>query len=182
VETDDSNSVKFAGHPDAETYLALVRFVRPQKAWSTSGLVVIGLTVFAAIGFMLKNGIPLLPAVVLILIVVSTFSLLPSFKRRQMGKHQKRTYTEAMQKLTRTGLVSPKGIHIKFADGQTELCWSHFDQATEISGAIGLCKGREVVDALSRSMFESEDEWNAARRTVLKNVPSTTRDSSSASR
>jgi hypothetical protein len=77
-----------------------------------------------------------------------------------------------MQKLKRTGLISSQGIQIKFTDGQTDLDWSHFDRIAKIDGAVGLCKGSELVDAISRSMFESSNEWEAACKIVLDKVPS----------
>lgn len=182
MATSDSSAIKFVGHPDAETYLALIKCVHPQKTWSTSGLVLIVLVAFAAIGVLLKNGIPVLVDVVAIVFLIGFFSLLPTVVRRQIEKRQKRAYAEAMPKLERSGLVSPQGIYIKSTDCQTELEWSHFDRAAEIDGAIGLCKGREVIDAISRSMFESDSVWYAAKKMVLENVPNGFKNSRPVSR
>ena len=172
VEKSDSQSIQFVGHPDVETYLALMKIVRSQKTWSTSGLVVVGLVVLAAIGILMKNGMPVFVAALTVLFLVGFFSLLPTFAKRIITKQRRVGYLAAMQKLKRTGLISSQGIQIKFTDGQTDLDWSHFDRIAKIDGAVGLCKGSELVDAISRSMFESSNEWEAARKIVLDKVPS----------
>lgn len=174
------SEINFAGHPDAETYLALAKIARPQKAWSTSGRIFIGLSVPLAVGLLIAIGIPALQAIwffIPILFLIGMISLLPTFARKLIDQKMKRSYSAAMQKLTRTGTISSKGIHIHFPEGQTELVWSYFDHIVEINGAIGLCKGRDLVDAITRSMFATDQAWSDARNIVLENMSGAARGS-----
>jgi uncharacterized membrane protein len=88
MENSDSQSIQFVGHPDVETYLALMKVVRPQKTWSTSGLVVVGLVVLAAVGVLIKNQVPAFVAALAILFLVGFFSLLPTFAKNKLRSNE----------------------------------------------------------------------------------------------
>ena len=85
---------------------------------------------------------------------------------------QRVNYEKSIQKEPRTGSISISGIFFKIADGKTELQWTHFDRLVEMDGAFALCRQSKLVDAFSRSMFESKESFEAARKIALERVKS----------
>jgi hypothetical protein len=178
-----SNTINFVGYSDASTYFQLAKLLNPPpKTWSKSGVIIIcsvvcagGVVVVQAIT--LANKIPissiwpiLIIFAFIIFLAFGLASIISKLTNKYTAKHLNTIYEKNIQKTPRTGSISPEVINILFADGKTEIQWTHFDRLIEIDGAVGLCKQSRLVDVLSRSMFQSQETGEIVRKFALGKV------------
>jgi hypothetical protein len=173
----NSNAINFAGYADSKSFFELCNHFKPNiKTWSKSGITIICVTACVAAVVMFYaaysagNISILVPILLGVVVPIVTFVPVSKLSTKQNIKIQRLNYEKAVQKESRTGSISTSGVFFKIADGKTELQWTHFDRLVEIDGAFALCKQSSMVDAFSCSMFESKENFEAARKIALEKV------------
>ena len=175
----DSNAINFAGYADSKSFFELCNQLKPTgKIWSKSGMAIICVISCVAVAMIFyaaysaRNISILLPILVGVVVPIATLIAVLKLSTKQNIKIQRLNYEKAVQKESRTGSISTSGIFFKIADGKTELQWTHFDKLVEVDGALALCKQSRMIDAFSCSMFESKENFEAARKIALEKVKS----------
>lgn len=161
-----SNSVNFIGYADAKSFFELVKRIKPPvKFLSKSGKIIISAVacvttaVIVYASYVGGNISLLLPISVGIVVPIGFIVVISKLSTKQFIKTQRLNYEKSIQKEPRTGSISASGISFKIADGKTELQWAHFDRLVEIDEAFALCRQSRMIDAFSRSMFESKENF-----------------------
>jgi len=160
---------RFTGFPDVTAYLAIQNKLNPQKFWSRSGIVALGILfpVFVIFKVSLDKSVPIVANIAVLLTTGGIIFTAYWIGNRLRKSGQRKGYLLATEQEHRTGWVDTSGIHIQFSGGRTDLEWSHFTGIVELNDTIGLIKDKSLIDALSATMFASAEEWQLARKVIL---------------
>jgi hypothetical protein len=160
---------RFTGYPDVSVYLAMEKTLHPQKWWSWSGISAIVFLISFAVVLLQKT----LPVAIIVIATLTTGGLIACsywLGTRLGASHRRKTYRTAIEQEPRTGWVAPDGIHIRISGGETDLGWDYFTGRLDLNGAIGLYKGKYLVDGFTLAMFGSPAEWEKAKQIIQNGV------------
>lgn len=161
-----TKDIRFNGYLTFEDSLKMQRVLKPRRMVSPAVLVTVA-TLAAAALVLAGMHTGMVPALLLLaflgIFMAVGFHLMAASAR----KSQQRVYESAC--IPRRGILKADGIHIKRGSARLSIPWDRFARAVESDGIVAVVQGRESI-GFARYMFNTESEWQRARRVILKRL------------